>query len=459
MNSVIQNSTGTYEVIFEGNKYLGIATGLENEIMKTIERASFLSIPGLLWSEGEINKWNILKVTIHNKEIVPLGSWLKGETLADKEIKPSHLYNLSQFFLKLREKETIPETLIPSGIYFTENHGILIFPENIIDLIISHQDENYRMEFIDSYNHPELKGEKALCFFLGVIAYRMIAGELPFSGKNLTELRESIRISKPVPMEFKVPGFKKEFSSLIMASLSPGKRKITLEDWTLLLDDWLKNGHMEDISQQQTEEIISMSKDLEKKRNRSFKRKLFFAKYWKRIAVITGTIVILTSIISTPVKNALAPPVTMGLSAEKVVALYYSSYNNLDIEVMGDCTEKGAGKEDIREITGIFVISKVRSGYEGKSGLIRADVWLKSKQKELNGGENLYGLTDIKIRKITEDTFRAEYDKWSTEYPSDTTETEAVGTQIKTHTIDILHLKKNKKAWVIDNIIRSTDND
>jgi hypothetical protein len=147
------------------------------------------------------------------------------------------------------------------------------------------------------------------------------------------------------------------------------------------------------------------------------------------------------------------------MTAEKVVHLYYESFNTLDVETMSGCVTAGAGKSDIKEITGLFVISRVRTGYEGNSGFLSAADWLKKGSPPLKKGINIYGITGLKISRLSDDTFTADYSKWSTELPPNTAGTVVTGKPVQTHIIDTLHTVKKRGAWVIDSIKRREIND
>ncbi len=455
MSSVRSNGTGTYAVVMEDTQYLGIATGLNNDVLKTADRSNFLSVPGILWSGKNITKWPLINILVQNNEIIPYGKWIPGETLSDTHINTEKLLNTALFFKELHNEDYIPEKILSTGLFYTENNEIILFPGDLLDLIASHQNETYKVQFVDAYNHPERKGEKALCFTLGVIAYKMLTGILPFFEDESTKLRESIRRKEPLAPDYHVPGVKKEFSSLIQSSLKSDSRKsITLADWIELLKKIKETGYMEKIDRKTADKLRKEGKLLKEKTEKSFKRKLYFLKNWKMLLGVIAGLLFAGIVLSAPLKKIFAPPVTKGMTAEKVVHLYYESFNTLDVETLSACVTAGAGKSDIKEITGIFVISRVRSGYEGKSGFISAGNWLKKGSPPLKQGMNIYGITSLRIKELSKNNFSANYIKWSTGIPPDTTGTAVIGKPVQFHIIDTLHTVKKRGAWVIDSIKR-----
>jgi len=460
MNEIKLISTGTYSVSIDNTRYLGIATGLGNEILKTIYKNNFLSDSGLLWSKSGITNWPLAGITIHNNELIPYGGYLEGKTLADITVEKEELLNLTLFFYLLHETDRTPENIISTGLYFLEGNGILLFPVTILKLITAHQDDSYNMKYVEIYNHPEFKGEKALCFTLGVLAYKMTTGVYPFEGAHITEIHELMRRSKPVPPRFKNPELRADFSTIIMDSIFPTvKNSITLKKWVGILEKVMTEGEREDISTDKIRERKIKAHSLEKQRNVSFKRAMYLNKNWKRIVIGILSAVLIGIALSGPIRNALKPPVTKGYPPEKVVKLYYESINSLDVETLDDCVTGNAGKEDIKEVTGIFVVSKVRKGYEGGSGMVNASDWIKKGKPALKDSESLYGLTNIGIKRTGEDTFIAQYTRWRTDFPEKTDASSIRGKSVGIHMVDDIHLIKKQDTWYIDAIRRSTHND
>jgi len=454
------NSTGTCRVVIDGSEYLGIETGLENSIIKTVDRDVFLREPGKLWDNGRISDWKIETVHIDGDRIVPAGKWLEGKTLADTTPGFSDILNLARFYRELKTLNRLPDSIYPSGIYFSGGSSILLFPDTIMDLVVSHRNDDFLLRFEDPYKHPDLSGESAVCFFLGICAYKTATGELPYKGGSLTELRELIRKSRPVPPEFKAYGLKKDVSDLIMRSLNPSSSgKISLDDWAAVLEKADKEGFFTETTETDKAALRKKADKLERKRMRMFRIRQFLSKNGIKFISAAAAVTAAAIIFYTPVKKALEPPVTAGLSPEEVVRLYYDSYNRMDVESMQDCVTRSAGKKDINEISGIFVISKVRKGYEGDSGIINADKWIAEGKKELTGGENIFGLTDIRIKKISGDSFTAEYTKWITRYEGDRDSGNMKAVPAGIHVTDILHLSKRRRAWIIDSIKRSESSD
>jgi hypothetical protein len=122
---------------------------------------------------------------------------------------------------------------------------------------------------------------------------------------------------------------------------------------------------------------------------------------------------------------------------------------------MEDCVVDGAGKETIREVMNIFVLSRVSLGYEGRSHIIPADVWDAQGRPQLTAPETVYGITDLQLqqeRGEPEPVFRAGYTKWVPEPgeelqpgPSDADARGFTGLEIR----ERVYLRLDGKDWVI----------
>ncbi len=451
---------GVYRVQSDQNNYLGIASGLESSILKTIDRDFFTRKPGYILRGKELIPWEVGNIFINKDELVPAGRWIAGKPLTETAYSIDLLFNLVKFFTALKKNGVTLQIITPSGIYITDNKEILLFPPDLMNLVAKHQEEAFLVKRIEPFNHPDLDGERQVSFFLGVIAYRTFTGELPFTGSTATEIRERIRRSKPVPPHLKAPGLREEVSDLIMRSILPAQNEAAVDEWEKILTRYKREDlFAEAISSESMVKTRTRAQNLDIKREKSFRRHQFIGKHGKTIAAAAAVALIAAIILYTPLKKALAPPVTAGMSPEKVVWLYYESINNLDTESLDDCNSSKTGEKDIKEVTGMFVISKVRTGYEGKSGLIQANEWLTTGQKPLNPDENIYGLTDITVKKITENTFTVTYTKWYTEREETPISESKPGTPRNMHITDTVHLAMKNNVWIIDRIDRSIESD
>ncbi len=128
----------------------------------------------------------------------------------------------------------------------------------------------------------------------------------------------------------------------------------------------------------------------------------------------------------------------------------------MDTELMEDSVKKGIGKNDINIITQLYVISKVRTGYEGTSGLLSAQEWNDGLIKEIKPGEQVYGIADLEIRALGNSRFQVNYIEWNP-YMEDDPEPDKIYPPVKTYIKDILTLNREKDIWKIINIERTIE--
>lgn len=451
---ILKSGHGAAEITVNKSKMLAVTTNLNSKIYKQISRQELLSEPGILIMDGVSKKWVSTESLEYNGKLIFPGPFHSGNTLADIDLSIDILLNLAIAFQTII-RENIPVTgFYPPGIFIPTDGGTLIFPPTLIGYMTNQLSESESIMFWQPYNHPDTQGEVQFSFILGVLAYKLLTDNLPYSGKTLIEIREKMRTSKPVEVEHLKPGIDNNISTLINNALS--LEKVKLEDWTKQLKLWIKRGAITStISKNQHLQMQESAVKKQGKRQKQFKRKQFFSRNWKTVTAIIAAVVFAVSFSIGPIQNAMEPPITAGMSAEEVVSTYYNGIIDMDVETMEDCVEKGIGKSDINEVTQLFVISRVRTGYEGKSGLISAQDWNDGVITTINPDEQVYGIADLEITKSDNFTFYADYIRWYPNIPEDTDSNEIL-LPTKIFVKDLLTLEKVKDVWIIVNLIRET---
>ncbi len=168
--------------------------------------------------------------------------------------------------------------------------------------------------------------------------------------------------------------------------------------------------------------------------------------------------ILLGALGGTILKNVLAPRVTRGFSARKVVETFYTSMNTLDHTTMQACVVGPAGRGEIDEVTTLYVTSRVTQGYEGRSSIVSAADWDTAGRPPLAPPTSLYGVTGLSV--VQEQggpapVFVAAYDKWNPAPPPDTSSGSSSDYVPKSegHSIkDRVWLKLDRGDWVISRI-------
>jgi len=451
--NTIAESTGSAQIEVNNIKRLAVTSNLTSKIYKQISVQDLLSEPGIIIEDTFSKKWECTESFEYKGKLIFPGPFYDGTTLADTVINIGTILKLARAFQKAIKENFPIKGYYSPGIFSTSGGEILFFPPQLISYVINRLSDEANMEYWQPYNHPEAQGEAQITFILGVLAYQLITGELPYTGNSLPELREKMRNSRPLKIELLAPGIKNGIAELINGSLN--LKDINIDNWIRQLELWNKEGIIIDVSE--SEKLLAQitAEKKQKIRQKQFERKQYLSKNWKAIAVIAAVfgVVVLFSI--GPIKNALKPPMTTGMSAEEVVETYYNGIIDMDVDVMEDCLEKGIGKGDINEVTQLFVISRVRTGYEGKSGFVSAQDWSDGLIKKLNEGEQIAGIADLQIIYLGDSTFRATYIRWFTETLSENNSIQNLQPK-KVRYTDTLTLDKIKDVWTIVKLDRKT---
>jgi hypothetical protein len=451
---IIKSGTGASEILADGIRMLAVTTSLNSKIFKQISRQELLSKPGLIIQNGKGDKWKCTESIEDQGKLIFPGPYYKGETLADTNLNIDLLLNLAVSFRTLIEKNIQLDSFYLSGIFIPENGGLILFPPILIDYVTEQLSDTESLSLYQPFNHPNAAGELQHSFTLGVLAYKLLTDELPFEGTSITEIREKMRRSQPVDIELLKPGLKKNLADLIKSSIS--LKDIKLENWIKQIELWKNDGPVDSITETERQQIQQSAELNKYKLQKQFKRKQFLTHNWKTIAAVIVSFVLIISFSIGPVKNALEPPVTVGMSPEEVVETYYRSIINMDTEIMEDCVKKGVGKSDIQEVTQLYVISKVRTGYEGTSGLISAQDWNDGVVTEINPGEQVYGIADLKLTGLENSSFQANYIRWYPNIPDDPDSRDILPPS-KVYIKDLLTLEKTKDVWIIVNLERTSE--
>lgn len=437
----------------DGEKFLAVQSGLRNKSFAGVDTSRLKSLPGLLIDNGEIHNWKIEGVSEINDEIFYYGPYMQGLPLSEVDMTPEILLELTAALYIIKDRKFPVRQFSLSSVFRTENGKILFFPPHLIEFLNSHRKRDNSMKMIEPWNNSKYGGNAGRSFTIAALAYKTITGSIPFPGDTEESIYKlMMKRSYPSPL-LSEPLLKDEIVSLIDESFAG---KGTLGMWRDLLSSWVKNGPLKSSVQESDKNRISdFIEKGEKSRLRGLKRSAFLFK--NRAKLITGAIILvaLAAILQAPLSKYLEAPVTMGMTQKEVVELYYSTFKSLDTEVLEDCIDSKAGKSDINEISTIFVTSRVRTSYEGSTGLLDPEQWIQEGMNPVAPGIQVWGLSDLKIKEISADTFQATYYKWSpaiVEDINDTSPRMPVGVKVR----DRLHLSIVKEAWKIDKLSRET---
>ena len=429
--------------------YTGINSALNSKVFRSADLGRLQNESGwIMDAEGRMEPWKISGVSEIDNQMIFYGPFTEGRLVTPENLSPEDLWILGHVFQMVYEKKLPLKGFFSRGWMITREKQILIFPPGLMDFIRKSQTEEVKQICWYPYNHPDKSGTEGLSFTLGVLSYLTLSGSLPYVKKKEEELSEEIRTQPAVPPELRIPGLKKPLADIMTRSLSPDKELPPLNEWVRALDLWDKEGACLPLPEEEKKEMLKKLEERILRRDRRLSRQVFWRKKKTLVFAALIALFILAGVISTPVRKALEPPLTMGMSPREVVEAYYSCFESMDQELMSDCIDGKAGKQDLNEVMNFFVTSRVREGYEGKSGHLSAREWTEQGRPMPAANTSVYGLTDLIIQEEGGDLFRANYEKWFPGSPDDDadmtkiTAVYPVGMKVR----DRLRLEKQKKG-------------
>jgi len=449
----ISKGTGSAQIEVNNIKRLAVTSNLTSKIYKQISVQDLLSEPGIIIKDTFSKKWECTESFEYEGKLIFPGPFYDGTTLADTVMDIDTILKFAKALQKAMKGNFPLKGYYPPGIFSTSEGDILFFPPQLINYVVNQLSDEANLKYWQPYNHPDAHGEQEYSFILAVLTYKLLTGSMPYTGSTITEIREKMRNSRPVKIELLAPGIKDGIAELINGSLN--LKDIKLFDWIEQLGLWKKEGAQNTLNEKNLLVLQKTAEKKRKKRDNDFIRSQFFSHNWKTIGIIAIVFTIILSFSIGPIKKSLEPPVTQGMSSSQVVELYYKAYNDMDVETMEDCVKKGIGSHDINEITQMYVISKVRTGYEGKTGLISAQDWSNGLITELSEGEQIAGIANFHIKYLGNSIFRTNYVRWFTESLSENNSTEILKPKKVIYT-DTLTLDKIKDVWTIIKLERNT---
>lgn len=455
MEFTIINSTNGVALIKNNNeKFLAIDSGLKNKAFVGVDTAKLQSLPGLIIHKGEISNWKLQGIREINGTTLFYGPFLEGKSFSEQEITPQILFDLTNALDTIKDRQFPVQQFSLNSVFRTELGEILLFPPLLMDFLNNHRKKKDSVHMLTPWNNPKYSGNKGKAFTIAALAYKMITGELPFPGENEEEIEKLMYVNTYRSPHLKEPLLKKEISTLIDDSFSG---KGDLKRWLLILSNWLQTG-LSDVSLTESDKNRILARENKKETRRINSNKIisFFNKYKNKLLIGTLSLVLLIAIIQTPLSKYLEPPITIGMDKEAVINLFYNSYKSLDTEIMDDCITKKAGKGDINEISTIYVTSKVRTSFEGTSGLMDPEEWKSNGMNPLEKGLQVWGIAELSLKKISTDIYEVSYEKWTpaiAEGLDDENMKMPVGYKIT----DTVHLSIIRKAWKIDQLERVID--
>jgi hypothetical protein len=322
----------------------------------------------------------------------------------------------------------------------------------------SHED---RHGYHQIYRHPDLDEQQNRSYALAVLAFQSLTGQPPFEETEEQELFERMRSGLVPNPRHLVPEIAPDVADTLHRAISDPEGKLPAPaEWTDIFQRWIQNGTHREITEEERRQIIEEAEAQQRGMERTYRRREHIRKNWRRYVGITLIAVLVGTIPATIIYRLFEPRSTAGLEAPEVVRAFYYSMNRLDHETMSDAVIGDAGKAEIREVTTMFVVSRMRTAVEFDSRIIDARDWYNQGKPPISENQSVYGVANLRLEGIRppvegEAAFRVSYEKW---YPTGMSEeSQGEGSLVGFGRVDRVFLRKNRGDWVIYRIERLED--
>lgn len=457
-------SDGLLRIERDGDDRLAIETLIPANSFALTKLMSNRRNSGVIVKDGTVSEWRFDGFVEHDGSILAYGPYRPGKTLSEVLRLPPedalpYLSRLASAYTAIEEDSFALQRLHTHGVILLDDGGVLFIPPDILSSIREHQGMSAQIEQFERYNFPDLKDHANRSFSFAVLAYLVLTGEHPYEGDDDEAIHNRMRAAAHMPIEYRRPELKPEICRQIDAALrEPTDNAVGPEEWARRFAEW-EHGFTRDLSHSERQRIEERAANEARKREKTFKRKEFGRKHGRRVVIIALIAIIVGSIPGTIIYNALQPRVTAGFSAPEVIETFYGSIADLDHMTMEDCVVEDAGRPLIREVTNLFVLTRMRMSVEMQSGFVDAQSWREAGLPELENQMSPYGVANLQIDFIRgdeeEQIYEVAYEKWSPDYDQQMIDENAVmlgivGTRIE----ERLYMRQDRGDWVIYRIER-----
>jgi len=360
---------------------------------------------------------------------------------------------LARALLQLAESPAGWFPLQSDSVIFLEDGDVLFLPPAVDRELREMRPFEANRETFECLAHPDLAGEQRAVFFLSAVLYRLLTGTFPFHGDDPEVLHSQARSFEIQPPALLVPGLDPEASEMVMAGLGRGRRgPVRLAELAAAVEGWKSSELVRASTEAETKAVREEAETRKAAADRTFRRRRFWQRNWRLVAVIAAAVIVLGAVAGTVLKNVLAPRVTRGFPPARVVETFYASMNSLDHTTMQACVIGKAGNVQISETMTLYVTSRVTLGYEGRSSILSAEDWDKAGRPPLAPPTSLYGVTGLSLSQEQGEPspiFLASYQKWNPAPREADSPTDSPPLSEGHAVTDRVWLKRDGGDWVI----------
>lgn len=331
----------------------------------------------------------------------------------------SHLIKNGIFDDASPEKNTnIPGAagIFVSKIQNDKSFKILVLPGNLFDRCTQFSSDYPRLQGI--FKNKALENFESALFTRGVIAYKAISGEYPFTQENLEKRQADFTDGNFVPLEYETNGIDKNIAAFVNAALSlKYKRRIPLGEKrfinkkeelqrTLLLKaaqdfdiekikDYFYN--QSDKNKIPKKEFLLLRQKFLKKQKNTLCIKRFYSRNSTKIKATLLAMLVASYAIFSFTKTNRMLVTSKSLNSTQTVQTLFAGINKADVTIIKEIAKGKEAKSLIQNIAGFFVTNRQRLIMNEKDGTLTPAEWLFFKGKT---DFWQYGVTDLKIDGI-----------------------------------------------------------
>ncbi len=310
---------------------------------------------------------------------------------------------------------TMPESAITStfsldDVLLLKGGGFLFLPPSVTRVIENAQEEGELYEKKTQWTNPKYFGTAGIVYELTVIAYRILTGESPIASSRVRN--DSYQA---VPIELIRPDLNPSFCAWFNTRLS---RKPALDETISQWVETFSRVRSLPCSTDYDDTSGRLAEFIAKQEKRS-RRKESLRIHSVRNIIVGIVLLTLVAIGGSAIHNALKPPLTAGMSPEEVARFYYDCHNRLDTVSMSDALDRGVKSASESSLTYLYITTTVRQAYEHTSGFIPAQQWIDEGMPDVDQSTIVYGITDLTLTPVDEDTLRASYLLWNPVFPDE----------------------------------------
>lgn len=396
----------------DNKKVLGLSIGLPNKNTAGTNFSEIRKNKGYILTKGSLAEFKLGEITEIDNSVVIYSKDLELdiEPLFNGENDIETVKEIVQFLSLLKEKSVNNIIFATNLICKTGSGDLLIMPPELINFINERESLNKKLVDESIYIHPDLKDERLILFSMGILLFQFSTGVYPINYSDVEDLRDKMRRKKFLRPRWKNIKISPELSNLI-EDLLDVDTDITLEEAGNQLNQIVEKGiNREDLDY--TAEKEQNRLDEEKMLRNEAIREQFI----KHRGLFTGSAlaaIVMIVFFGTIIGNALKPPSTAGFSKLQVIESYFTSFQNLDPELIDDVLKKGVRKNDSTEISTLYVTTKMRTQTDPSQQMLTPKQWMEMDEEERES-KDVYGIYNLKIEPINDNKFGVKYEKWYT---------------------------------------------